>query len=71
MNSIGIYAPKTVEDNESDYTRYSEKYTYNLLALKLNEINFGDKFNDFSAYPLLKECLYRNKMLIDINLSKT
>jgi len=75
MNSIGIFAPKEEkeEGNISTYSQYdnSDKYSYNLLVLKLNEINFGDKFNDFSTYPLLKECIRKNTMLVDLNLSKT
>ena len=52
MNSLGIVEPEEEEeevDSSDDYIVKPERQ-YALVALQLNEINFGDK----STSPLLK-----------------
>ena len=58
MKSIGI---SSTSSNEGDLPDYA------LLVLKLNDMNFSDK----ATFPLLKECLMKNTVLRDLNLSTT
>jgi len=63
MNSMGICLPppETEENDDQDYA---------LLVLKLNDMNLSDNqfrddmgSSDKSAFPLLKECIIKNRLL--------